>query len=121
MKRIQTEIMNTTEQVRDLVDWLVQRRASENSYKPAMYIDLEGINLGSLSISTLLIDIQECRAYLSALSQHCWLQTNDAKGCQDAKNSKVFFDACNDSDSLFTHLDVALQGVERALRGPQNG
>lgn len=31
---------------------------------------------------------------------------------QDAKNSKVFFDACKDSDALFTHLDVALQGVE---------
>jgi exonuclease 3'-5' domain-containing protein 1 len=59
MKDIRTEILDTTEQIRDLVDWLLFRHAPPGPDSPTMYIDLEGVNLcrdGSISIFTLLID-----------------------------------------------------------------
>lgn len=59
MRKITTEIINTTKQIGDLVDWLILRHEPPEPYKPTMYIDLEGVNLcrdGSLSIFTLLID-----------------------------------------------------------------
>ena len=59
MRDIKIEIINTTEQIGDLVDWLVFRHAPPAPYSPTMYIDLEGVDLyreGSLSILTLMID-----------------------------------------------------------------
>ena len=59
MRDIKVEIINTKEQIGDLVDWLVCCHAPPVPYSPVMYIDLEGVNLsreGSLSILTLLID-----------------------------------------------------------------
>jgi len=59
MKDIKTEIINTIEQIGDLVDWLIFRHAPPVLYSPTMYIDLEGVDLcreGSISILTLLID-----------------------------------------------------------------
>jgi exonuclease 3'-5' domain-containing protein 1 len=59
MREIKTEIINTTKQIGDLVDWLILRHAPPEPFEPTMYIDLEGVDLcreGSLSILTLLID-----------------------------------------------------------------
>jgi len=56
---VKTEIISTTKQIGDLVDWLILRHAPPKPFKPTMYIDLEGVDLcreGSLSILTLLID-----------------------------------------------------------------
>ena len=53
MRDIETEVINTTKQIGDLVDWLILRHAPPEPYEPTMYIDLEGVNLcreGSLSI-----------------------------------------------------------------------
>ena len=60
MRDVKIEIINTTEQIVDLVDWLVFRHAPPVPYSPTMYNDLEGVDLcreGSLSISTLMIDV----------------------------------------------------------------
>ncbi|PQE09318.1 3 -5 exonuclease protein [Rutstroemia sp. NJR-2017a BVV2] len=125
MKNIKTEIIDTTKQIGDLVDWLILRHASPETYKPTMYIDLEGIDLcreGSLSIFTLLIDtgIPTTRVYLIdvySLGPQAFnttgIQSKTLKDIlQDEKIPKVFFDVRNDSDALFAHFGVALQGVE---------
>jgi hypothetical protein len=59
IRDINIEIINTMEQIGDLVDWLVFRHAPPVPYSPTIYIDLEGVDLcreGSLSILTLMID-----------------------------------------------------------------
>jgi exonuclease 3'-5' domain-containing protein 1 len=90
-----------------------------------MYIDLEGVDLcreGSLSILTLLIDtgiptIRVCLIDVYSLGAQAFDTTGiKAKTLkdilEDEKIPKVFFDVRNDSDALFTHFGVALQGVE---------
>jgi exonuclease 3'-5' domain-containing protein 1 len=121
----QTEIINTTEQIRNLVDWLIFRHAPPVPDSPTLYIDLEGIDIcreGSISILTMLIDtgIPISRAYLidvHTLGAEAF-ETAGAKRTtlkvifQNEKIPKVFFDVRNDSDALFAHFGVALQGVE---------
>jgi exonuclease 3'-5' domain-containing protein 1 len=125
MKDIKTEIINTTEQIGDLVDWLVFRHEPPVSLPPTMYIDLEGVNLcreGSISILTLLIDTGVPTRRVGLIDVHTLgaqaFNTAGAKRktlkdiLQDEKIPKVFFDVRNDSDALFAHFGVALQGVE---------
>lgn len=55
MRDIKTEIIDTTAQIRDLVDWLVFRHSPPVPDSPTIYIDLEGVDLcrdGSISILT---------------------------------------------------------------------
>lgn len=125
MKDIKTEIINTTKQIGDLVDWLVIRHAPPVPYSPTMYLDLEGVDLcreGSLSILTLLIDTgipigRVCLIDVHVLGAQAF-NTTGVKGktlkdiLQEERIPKVFFDVRNDSDALFTHFGVALQGVE---------
>ena len=125
MKDIRIDIINTTKQISDLVDWLVLRHAPPVPYSPTMYIDLEGVNLcreGSLSILTLLIDtgIPTRRVYLidvHVLGAQAFNTTGVKQKTlkdilQEEKIPKVFFDVRNDSDALFAHFGVELQGVE---------
>ena len=86
---IETKVINTTEQIGSLVDWLVFRHAPPVPYSRTMYIDLEGSDLcceGSLSILTLLIDtgIPTRRVYLGCSGRtnvrYFRFQTEDAKG-----------------------------------------
>ncbi len=124
MKDIKTDIINTTKQIGDLVDWLV---APPFQYSPTMYIDLEGVNLcreGYVSILTLLIDTDEIptrRVYLidvHVLDAQAFTTTGVKQKktlkdiLQDEGIPKVFFDVRNDSDALFAHFGVQLQGVE---------
>ena len=127
MKDIKIDIINTTKQIGDLVDWLVSPHTPPFQFSPTMYIDLEGVNLcreGSISILTLLIDTDEIptrRVYLidvHVLGAQAFTTTgvNQKKTLedilQDEKIPKVFFDVRNDSDALFAHFGVQLQGVE---------
>ncbi|CAN9090525.1 unnamed protein product [Alternaria alternata] len=134
MEDIETEIINTTERIGDLVDWLVFRH-DRLQYSPTMYIDLEGVNLcreGSISILTLLIhtgnairrvyliDVHTlgAQAFNTAGAKRPTLKGTTLKGTtlkdilQDERIPKVFFDVRNDSDALFAQFGVALQGVE---------
>ncbi len=125
MKDIKIEIINTTEQIRDLVDWLVFRHAPPVPYSPTMYIDLEGVDLcreGSLSILTLMIDTGTPTRRVCLFDVHLLgTQAFNTAGVkqktlkdilQDDKIPKVFFDVRNDSDALFAHFGMALQGVK---------
>jgi len=90
-----------------------------------MYIDLEGVDLcreGSLSILTILIDTgiptgRVCLVDVHMLGAQAFSTTGVKRKTlkdvlQDEKIPKVFFDVRNDSDALFAHFGVALQGVE---------
>ena len=126
MKDIKTEIINTTKQIGDLVDWLILRHAPPAPYSPTMYIDLEGVNLcreGSVSILTLLIDTGTPTRRVCLIDVHTLgAQAFSTPGVkqkttlkdiiQDKTIPKVFFDVRNDSDALFAHFGVQLQGVE---------
>jgi exonuclease 3'-5' domain-containing protein 1 len=123
---IETQLINTTAQISGLVDWLVERHGTATPpSSPTMYIDLEGVDLcrhGSISIFTLLIDtgIPARRVHLidvhvlgSQAFNTAGVQGKTLKDVlQDEKIPKVFFDVRNDSDALFAHFGVALQGVE---------
>jgi exonuclease 3'-5' domain-containing protein 1 len=118
--RVNTEIINTTEQIRKLVDWLVFRHEGWQ-YKPTMYVDLEGVDLcreGSLSILTLMIyaetpDRRICLIDVHTLGAQAF-NTSGVKNktlkdiLQDKDIPKVFFDVRNDSDALFAHFGVVL-------------
>jgi exonuclease 3'-5' domain-containing protein 1 len=125
MKNIKTKIIDTPEQIGHLVNWLIFRHEPPVPYSPTMYIDLEGVNLcreGSISIFTLLIDtgiptrrvclIDVHRLGARAFNTAGTKRTTLKDILQDAKIPKVFFDVRNDSDALFAHFGVALQGVE---------
>lgn len=122
---LELNVINTTEQIGSLVDWLVFHHARPAPYSPTMYIDLEGIDLcreGSLSILTLLIDTGTPTRRVHLIDVHILgaqaFNTSGVKGktlkdiLQNDKIPKVFFDVRNDSDALFAHFGVALQGVE---------
>jgi exonuclease 3'-5' domain-containing protein 1 len=121
MKTTEIEIIDTTEQVKNLVDGL----EIPFQHAPTMFIDLEGVNLsreGSLSIFTLLIETGKPTRQVYLIDIHTLgnkaFETADSRGVtfkdilQDEKIIKVFFDVRNDSDALFRHFNVALQGVE---------
>ena len=126
MKDIKTDIINTTKEIGDLVDWLVLRHAPPVPYSPTMYIDLEGVNLcreGSVSVLTLLIDTgiptqRVCLIDVHVLGAQAFNTTGVEQKktlkdiLQDEKIPKVFFDVRNDSDALFAHFSVQMQGVE---------
>jgi exonuclease 3'-5' domain-containing protein 1 len=90
-----------------------------------LYVDLEGIGLcrhGSISLPTLLIHdgTHAGPAYLfdvHTLGQQAF-NTAGMMGktlkdiLEDEDIPKVFFDVRNDSDALFAHFGVRLQGVE---------
>jgi exonuclease 3'-5' domain-containing protein 1 len=122
---LEINVVNTTEQIGSLVDWLVFRHAPPVPYSPTMYIDLEGVDLcreGSLSIFTLLIDTGIPTRRVHLIDVHILgaqaFNTSGFRGktlkdiLQSEQIPKVFFDVRNDSDALFAHFGVALQGVE---------
>ena len=125
MEDIKTDIINTTEEIGELVDWLVLRHVPPIPSSPTMYIDLEGVNLcreGSLSILTLLIDTgistrRVCLIDVQVLGAQAFntpgVKQKTLKDIlQDENIPKVFFDVRNDSDALFAHFGVRLQGVQ---------
>lgn len=125
MKDIKMDIINTTKQIGDLVDRLVFYHAQPFSTSPAIYIDLEGVDLcreGTISILTLLVNTGVPKVYLidvHVLGAQAFNTTGVEKKTlkdifQDESIPKVFFDVRNDSDALFAHFGVALQGVEDA-------
>jgi exonuclease 3'-5' domain-containing protein 1 len=94
---------------------------------PVLYIDLEGVQLsrtGSISIVTLydhltrivyLIDIHLLKSS-AFTTQAMTISSNSAnttlKSILESPDiSKVFFDARNDSDALFSHYGIKLQGI----------
>lgn len=121
---MQVEVFDTPKRLADLVDRIAHVH-SERRYEPALYIDLEGKDLcreGTISILTLALDIGTPEMYVAVIDvSTLGHQAFDTAGIEhknlrqileDSKVSKVFFDARNDSDALFAHYGVAMQGVE---------
>ena len=89
---------------------------------PSLFIDLEGERLsrnGSLDVLTLfvgplnvvyLIDVHILRANTFATPGKSGKTLRDI--LESASIPKVFFDVRNDSDALYAHYNIALQGVQ---------
>ncbi|KAF1977155.1 hypothetical protein BU23DRAFT_453458 [Bimuria novae-zelandiae CBS 107.79] len=88
---------------------------------PHLYVDLEGVNLsrnGSISILTLydlssktVFFIDEFVDRMSSFGTKPHFITLK-KILESTEIPKVFFDARNDSDALFAHFGIKLQGVQ---------
>ena len=123
MENIKVDVIDTTKQIGDLVDRLVLYHAPPVPTSPAMYIDLEGVDLcreGTISILTLLVNTGVPKVYLvdvHVLGAQAFNTTGVEKKTlkdilRDQSIPKVFFDVRNDSDALFAHFGVALRRVE---------
>jgi exonuclease 3'-5' domain-containing protein 1 len=128
MQMTGTRVINTSQSVAELADKLVsihKLRRKKALPKPVIYIDLEGLNLcreGSVSILTLLIDLETLPKEVYLIDVHTLgKEAFDTAGVgettlkdilQDEEILKVLFDVRNDSDALFSHFGIALQGVE---------
>ncbi|KAH8820560.1 ribonuclease H-like domain-containing protein [Xylogone sp. PMI_703] len=91
--------------------------------KPALYLDLEGINLsrqGSVSIISLYIHPMKS-AYLidvHTLGGSAFTTPSSTNPTETLKTilesrviKKVFYDVRNDSDALFAHYKISLNGI----------
>jgi exonuclease 3'-5' domain-containing protein 1 len=89
---------------------------------PSLYIDLEGQNLsreGSISLITVLVFPKNHIYLIDVYSLKNAAFMTGGKGGTTLKNilesaaiPKVFFDVRNDSDALFAHFGIALQGIQ---------
>ncbi|PGH06939.1 hypothetical protein AJ79_06413 [Helicocarpus griseus UAMH5409] len=120
------EFVNTLEGLKSLVDWVARMETWLGNPRPPLYIDIEGERLsrhGRVSLMTVLvypgdseflmrphiIDIHSLGpAAFSAAGK-------EGKTFKDILESpqilKVFFDVRNDSDALYAHYGIKLQGV----------
>lgn len=101
---------------------LIDTMVNLPSNPPSLYLDLEGINLsrhGSISILQLLlypqmhvylidIHILDSMAFTTPGSEGTTLKSI----LESPTVPKVFFDVRNDSNALFFHHSIALQGVQ---------
>ena len=89
---------------------------------PSLYLDLEGVNLsrhGSISIVQLFV-LPKNHVFLidvfvlgeDAFSTSNGSETNLRSILESALVPKVFFDVRNDSDALFAHFQISLQGIQ---------
>jgi len=110
--------VNSTETVERALHLLTR------SVDSTLYIDLEGINLsrnGSISLLTIfveslnttaLFDIHTLRASAFTTPYINLQGVYTLKSILENPNiKKAFFDVRNDSDALFTHYGIALQGI----------
>lgn len=127
-------MIDTLDQIKGLVDLIYFKHMTANQLtafpsasNPILYVDLEGIKLsrtGSISILTLLINVDSppklkafCLVDVCVLGASAF-NTPGSNGktlkdiLEDKEIVKVFFDVRNDSDALFAHYGVAMQGIE---------
>ncbi|KAL2168304.1 hypothetical protein VTG60DRAFT_169 [Thermothelomyces hinnuleus] len=116
------DLVDTAAAVSALVDVLY----AQPTAPPSLYVDLEGINLsryGSISILQIYVHPLD-RAYLvdiHTLGRTAFCTPGAASAAsagrtlrdllEDGAVPKVFFDVRNDSDALYSHFGVRLEGV----------
>ncbi|KAI1770809.1 ribonuclease H-like domain-containing protein [Hypoxylon cercidicola] len=113
-----TDLIDTKEALSAVLDTLEGLPANP----PSLYIDLEGVNLGrhgSISIFQLYV-LPTSQTYLIDV-QTLGFETFTTPGShgrtlKDILESKtipkVVFDVRNDSDALFSHFQIRLQGIQ---------
>ena len=115
---MKSNLIDSTTSIAKLIDTI----ANLPSNPPSLYLDLEGINLsrqGSISILQLMLYPQK-DVYLIDIhvlgSVAFTTPGSGGKTLQGILESpivpKVFFDVRNDSNALFFHYGIALQGVQ---------
>ena len=100
---------------------LVDNLTNLPSNPPSLYIDIEGINLGrhgSISIlslylattkTTYLVDIHVLGNLAFSTTNR---EGNSLKAVLESPTiPKVFFDIRNDSDALFSHYQISVNGI----------
>ncbi|KAH7034504.1 uncharacterized protein B0I36DRAFT_316440 [Microdochium trichocladiopsis] len=118
---IPTSFISSTAAMSNLVDILSQLETD----LPSIYVDLEGIKLsreGSISILTLMLHPSATQKHVYLIDVHTLgglaFNTSGKNGVtmkdilEEPTIPKVFFDVRNDSDALYAHFNIALQGVE---------
>jgi exonuclease 3'-5' domain-containing protein 1 len=84
---------------------------------PSLYFDLKGINHGSISIVSLYLQPLESvyLVHIYILGSADFSTTHNGvslKGIlESATIPKVFFDIRNDSDALFSHYQISVEGI----------
>lgn len=118
------EFINTPEGLKSLVDWIARQDTSMGDLQPPLYIDIEGERLsrhGRISLMTVLVYPSEflMRPHIidiHSLGPAVFSTAGElGKTFKDILESpqilKVFFDVRNDSDALYAHYGIKLQGV----------
>ena len=113
-----SSLVDSTTTITSLLDTLATLPTSP----PALYLDLEGINLsrqGSISIVQLFVPLQN---HVFLIDVHVLgeaafsTQSSSGQTLKDILESpdipKVFFDVRNDSDALYSHFNISLAGVQ---------
>jgi len=111
------ELVDTVEEISTLIHNILLQPTTP----PALFIDLEGVNLSREgSISTLQIHIApQNKSYLvdvhtlgsKAFDTSDKLDNTLRSVLQSELVPKVFFDVRNDSDALYSHFHISLAGV----------
>ena len=114
-------VVNVLDSVSDILS-LLDKIENLPRQPPSLYCDLEGTNLcryGTMSLVQLLIYPSD-DVYLIDIYRlgHATFITSNSRGStlksvlENVHIPKVFFDVRNDSDTLFTHFQIRLQGIE---------
>ncbi|KAK7441061.1 3'-5' exonuclease [Colletotrichum acutatum] len=114
------DLINTSEGISTLVDYL---SGLPNDATPSHYVDLEGDNLsrhGIISILQLYVAPKQHTYLLDihALGQRAFSTQGERTGktikdfLENPDIKKVFFDVRNDSDALFHHFRISLDGIQ---------
>lgn len=118
------QFIDTSEAIRELVDWISLQDTWLGELQPPLYIDLEGERLGrngNISLMTLMVcpgkDIGRIHIIDVHKLQDDAFQTKGRRAMTlrtilESKDVlKVFFDVRNDSDALHFHYGIKLDGV----------
>ncbi len=116
--------ISTSEEVAELVDWVARQDTWLGDLQPPLYIDIEGERLGrygKISLLTVLVYPGQGLERPHIIDIHGLGRTafstvgRRGKSLRDILESpqflKVFFDVRNDSDALYAHYGIKLQGV----------
>lgn len=125
LTRSTTDIPTTLVDSPDAVSKLVDQLPQLPTDPPSIYIDLEGVNLsrdGSISILTLMVHPSDSQKHVYLINIHALnslaFNSRGQNGLtlKDILESptipKVFFDVRNDSDALYAHFQISLEGIE---------
>jgi len=120
-RNITAEFIDDPEGIRAFIDHVESQKANA---QPFLYIDLEGVKLsrdGTVCLLTVLLTSGPGRErfYLIDIQalQHSAFTTINDRGTtlkdilEDPEILKVFFDVRNDSDALYAHYFVKLEGI----------
>lgn len=119
-----TGLTDKVEDLRVFIDKIMSAHRGAHGKEPKLFVDMEGVNLGrqgSVSIMQILLVHREeqtiCLIDVHTLQKKAFdtIGPNSAASLKDVlenpRITKALFDVRNDSDALFSHYGVRIQGV----------